>query len=295
MARADIPRGSIGFRLAHELDGLLSGISADGVINRLETQRLLSWVEANAAFADVHPFSELVGHIEHALCDGVLTPEECQDLLFVTGKYTTVNPYFDAIRGGLQSLMGLLAGVNADRMLNAFELAAMTDWLETWSHLRGLWPYDECNALVTSMVTSQRAESVAHLQALSAQFPIAGETQDTPPLAVQGICAVDPIIQFDGRTFVFTGESPRADREELGAFVLILGGAEEPNVTKRSDYLVVCEGGSEYWAFSCYGRKVERAYNLRRSGHHVSIVHERDFWDALAGHGIGAGGAPRRR
>jgi len=58
------------------------------------------------------------------------------------------------------------------------------------------------------------------------------------------------------------------------------------NVTARSDYLVVCDSGNELWAFSCYGRKVERAYEQRRKGHHILIVHERDFWDALASHGV---------
>ena len=49
---------------------------------------------------------------------------------------------------------------------------------------------------------------------------------------------------------------------------------------------MVCDGGNEFWAFSCYGRKVEQAYEQRRKGHHIVIVHERDFWDALVGHGL---------
>ncbi|HPN82790.1 MAG TPA: NAD-dependent DNA ligase, partial [Spirochaetota bacterium] len=58
-------------------------------------------------------------------------------------------------------------------------------------------------------------------------------------------------------------------------------GQVQDRVTEETDYLVVGSGGSPYWAFSCYGRKVERAMNLRRDGHPVSIVHESDFWDAL--------------
>lgn len=147
MATARIPRGPQGFRLAHELDGLLTGIAADGVINAEETARLKAWLDANSAFADVRPFSELARHVEHALRDGVLTLEECADLLFVTGKYTTVNPYFDALRAGIQTLMGVLAGVAADRVVNQAELDALGDWLEQWAHLQGLWPYDECNSI----------------------------------------------------------------------------------------------------------------------------------------------------
>ena len=74
--RASIPRGSIGYRLAHELEGILAGIGADGVINRLEAERLVAWVTENAAFADIRPFSELSQHVERMLADGVLTAEE---------------------------------------------------------------------------------------------------------------------------------------------------------------------------------------------------------------------------
>lgn len=31
------------------------------------------------------------------------------------------------------------------------------------------------------------------------------------------------------------------------------------------------------WAFSCYGRKVEKAVQLRKDGSQVIIVHENDF------------------
>jgi hypothetical protein len=81
MASSDqIPRGPIGFRLVHELQGILEGISADGVISESETKRFVDWTGANAPFADVHPFSELLNRIERALADGVLTVDECQDL-----------------------------------------------------------------------------------------------------------------------------------------------------------------------------------------------------------------------
>jgi NAD-dependent DNA ligase len=286
--RASIPRGAIGYRLAHELEGVLTGIGADGVINRLEAERLVDWVTENAAFANIPPFSELAQHVERMLADGVLTAEECEDLLFVVRNYTTTNPYFDAIRGGIQQLMGVLSGVLADRGVNEMELAAMTSWLQSWSHLRGLWPYDECNAVVTAAVNGfLLPQHVEQLRALEAEFPIAGHATDPDiPLLVGGMCAVNPQVVFNGKTFVFTGTSRRAPRTRLAALVLSLGGVDEPNVTASSDYLVVCDAGSEFWAFSCYGRKVETAYQQRRKGHHILIVHESDFWNALVDQGI---------
>lgn len=279
-----VPRRPIAFRLVHELEGLLHGIRADGVIHPLEMARLRTWLDANAPFASIAPFKELAQRVEHALSDGVLTTDEVDDLLFVCGNLTTVNPHYDALRSGVQTLMGLFASITADHQVNEQELESLQLWLERSEHLMGLWPYDECASIVTAAMSGMLLPThVEAMRELARQFPIGGAeiAGDAVPTTVRGICAVDPTLRFDGKTYVFTGESARADRARLFEVVERLGGRPEENVTKRTDYLVICAEGSNFWAFSCYGRKVEKAYNQRRAGHHVLLVHEVDFWDAL--------------
>ena len=113
------------------------------------------------------------------------------------------------LRGGIQQLMGFLTGVVADNRVNQVEIAAMTDWLEYWAPLGGLWPYDECRAIVTSVMAGMLLPMhVEQLQALAAQLPVAGKTpREEVPMRVGSICAVAPSIEFSGKTFVFTGES----------------------------------------------------------------------------------------
>lgn len=281
------PRGPIGFRLAHELEGLLEGIRADGVITSEETALLSRWLDANHEFADVRPFSELAAHLTAVLADGVIMDDEVDDLLFVVQQLTTVNPYFDSFRTGLQILMSLLAGITADGVLDPWETKALADWLSNWSHLKTLWPYDECDAIVTALLSrGHTADELAYLQALAAQFPIAGVQQAdghiaAPPL-IRGVCAVAPDVTFAERRFVFTGDSARGPREALVALVVDRGGHWHKGIRQDSDYLIVCDGGSPHWAFACYGRKVEKAYQLRREGHPIVLVHEADFWDAVA-------------
>lgn len=282
------PRGGrtspIGFRLAHELEGILLGIKADAVINEHETGRLRRWLTANQPFTGQRPFSELAEHVEHALADGRLSEDECDDLLYVVSKFTTVNPHFDQLRGGLQVLMGVLAGVAADHVINDAEAAALGEWLASWAHLRGLWPYDECDALVTSILANRRVgDEEAFLLALTQQFPIGDidHAGTAPPPLIQGVCAATPEITFSDRWFVITGDSARAPRREMEDVVVSIGGYAHPRVTTDVDYLIVCAEGSPLWSFSCYGRKVERAYELRREGHKIQIVHENDFWDAV--------------
>jgi hypothetical protein len=276
------PAGPIGFRLANELEGLLEGISADGVITSAETERVRRWLEANVQFTAVHPFHELEERLTQVLADGVVTMEECADLLWVVRKYTKTNPYFDQLRGGLQILSGLLTGVAADGVLGDHEIAALTAWTEEWEHLRGLWPYDEVDAMVSSILAQRHVgAAIPYLLELARQFPIAG-AEDSPPLLVRSVCAIEPVIRFRGQTFVFTGESTQCERKVLHSLAAERGGRFTEQVTAETDYLVVCDGGRPYWAFACYGRKVEEAHAMRREGHPLIIVHEADFWDAVA-------------
>jgi hypothetical protein len=261
---------------------LLTGILADRVVHQLEVDRLKGWLEAAEPYRSVRPFSELADHIEHALTDGVLTIDECEDLQFLAQRCTTVNPHFAALRTGLQVLQGVITGVSADREIPENELLVLRNWIEDWSHLSGTWPYDECETLVHVALRRRDRVAIEQLMLMAQHFPIAGGGDDVqaPPL-IGGVCAIDPVIQFAGHEFVFTGESTKGPRRSLEAHVHARGGATHDAVTKKANYLVVCDEGNPLWAFSCYGRKVEKAYLMRRGGHQIAIVHERDFWDAL--------------
>lgn len=274
-----------GFRLAHELEGLLIGIKADGAINDLETARIQRWLGAAEPYRHLRPFREIAAKLDTALADGRLTIDECEDIIFVTQKLTTVNPHFNAFRSGVQVLIGVLNGIAADSHVNDAESARLAGWLDEWKHLRGLWPYDEVEAVVVGVMTERITRDLAKrfLLNLAQGFPIGGSTESgLPPLMISGVCAVDPDVIFDGRRFVFTGESERANRATLEQIVVERNGIPWPRVTQGTDYLVVCDCGSPFWAFACYGRKVEQAYALRCEGHPIVIALEADFWDAVA-------------
>lgn len=102
--------------------------------------------------------------------------------------------------------------------------------------------------------------------------------------SISGVCAVDPDICFEGKSFCFTGESYRAKRTEIAEIVTNLGGVFKPNVSKKVDYLIVGASGNPCWAYACYGRKIEEAVGLRRLGAKIVIVNENDFWNAVDAH-----------
>lgn len=94
-----------------------------------------------------------------------------------------------------------------------------------------------------------------------------------------GVCAVDPVINFRENVFCFAGQSVRVNRSEFAIMIDAAGGVFSRYFTNDVHYLIYGAGGNQCWAFSCYGRIVEQAMALRKSGDPVLIVHENDFWD----------------
>ena len=50
---------------------------------------------------------------------------------------------------------------------------------------------------------------------------------------------------------------------------------------KKTNYLIIGSEGNTCWAFSCYGRKVEKAMEMRKNGVNIVLVNEIDFWDSI--------------
>ncbi len=49
------------------------------------------------------------------------------------------------------------------------------------------------------------------------------------------------------------------------------------SLTKKVNYLVVCNKGNPDWAHSSYGRKIEQALKWQKDGADIRILTEDDF------------------
>jgi BRCT domain type II-containing protein len=96
------------------------------------------------------------------------------------------------------------------------------------------------------------------------------------------VCAIDPEITVSGNRFVITGESSQSSRQEFIISVERFGGIVTTAVSGKTNFLIVGDEGNECWTYACYGRKIEKAMQLRKEGKEVIIVHENDFWDWVA-------------
>ena len=280
---------SVADKALNTLEGIIEGISIDKQLNDKEVEELKFWCDINAVLIKKQPYNELFLTISNALQDGVLTLEEKEDILWLSERLHSDGLYYDTVTAQLQKLQGILHGIIADEKITKEELDGLCNWLSDNEQLATYYPYDEIYSLVTAVlkdgIVTKDEENM--LKAFFSQFVAIKKTGNAMPSEVMqdieeyGICALAPDVEIPDKTFCFTGKSTKASRTQIASIVEDLGGIYNDRVTKDTNYLIIGNNGSPCWAFSCYGRKVEKAVNLRKQGNNIVLVNEVDFWDCL--------------
>jgi hypothetical protein len=268
--------------------GLVEGMAIDRVFTPPEKSFLETWLHDWGGFRERHPFSEVIPVVQAALADGVLTEEERSDITWLCERMVSQS-YFEAVTSNIQRLHGILGGIAADGVVTEVELTGLAEWLTDHEHLRRVWPFDEVESLVTAVMRDRRIDPAEHAQLLAyfREFTaiLDDRTITQPPVQIEqklvGLCAMTPEISFPGSRFCFTGASTRMKRSQFHQLILDLGGEPVEAVTQKLDYLVIGADGNPCWAYACYGRKVEKAVELRKAGARLLLVHEHDFHDAV--------------
>lgn len=274
------------------LSGMLKGIDIDGKISNDEAMEIINWCSLHRHLIDRHPFSEILPMIDSALEDGELSSNEIDDILYVCHNCSKDSEYYNILTATIQELQGIIHGIMSDNYISDEEIFKLSDWLAENDFLKGTYPFDEIDSLLT-VILKDHVISDDERNILTGFL---GNFVDTTAsyninefelkniknkYKISGICAVCPELSISGKSFCFTGTSSKITRKEFENIVTGQGGIYHNSVTQKTDYLIVGNSGNPCWAFSCYGRKVEKAIELRKKGLPIIIVHENDFWDAI--------------
>ena len=276
----------------HELNGILLGIAIDEKINKKEIQELQTWLNSYHDILNYNPYKEIYEVIVNAIEDNIIDDEEKQNIEWITNKFINSNVYYDIVTSDLQRLQGIFHGILSDNVISDEEIYQLDKWLEDNSHLIGHYPYDEICSLITSILADHiiTDEERNHLKVFFSEFIIEHpnsiinyeEIQKLKKsISFAGVCTTNPQISFNDQQFCFTGKSNKSDRKEIIKTIQSLDGIYINSVSSKTNYLIYGDGGSPCWAYSCYGRKVEQAVNLRKNNHSIQIIYEADFWDAV--------------
>ncbi len=274
----------------NSLKGILLGINLDEQVNEKEINELKKWAEIHGGLINRNPFKEFMTIIKETVSDNIPATETIEDLYWLCQKYENDNYYYNTVTTDLQTLQGICHGILADGIINEKEVRDLEEWLEQNSHLSTYYPYDEIRSLILSIVSDGvvEKEEILILKAYLNQFvnienkEIAKQIdREIADVHISGHCTSSPIIDFVGKSFCLTGVLKSGNRAELESLISEVGGIPTKTVTKKTDYLIVGDNGNPAWAFACYGRKVEKALEMRKGGHQICLVHEFDFLDAI--------------
>jgi len=274
----------------NSLKGILLGILSDDIIDAREMDELRLWAKEHFDLISRNPFREFMLLIENTASNEIPAKEAVEDLYWLCQKYEHDSIYYNGITSDLQLLQGIFHGILADGILNDEEIFKLHVWLSENEHLNSHYPYDEIRSLVLSIVADKKIdeEERAVLAAFIKQFVELKNTdiaekveRDTNGVNISGICAVDPEIIFENKTFCITGILSRGTRNELQKAIANKGGTPVNTISQKTDYLIIGDTNNACWSYSCYGRKVEKALDLRKSGHTIILVHEFDVFDAV--------------
>lgn len=81
-------------------------------------------------------------------------------------------------------------------------------------------------------------------------------------------------VQIEGKKFCLSGTFYHGSKECIKQFILQNGGQVLSGVSKKCDYVVVGDEGSDAWTTKNYGSKVKKALELQSKGDDIQIVSE---------------------
>lgn len=187
----------------------------------------------------------------------------------------------------VDEIIGLCKGVLADGQVNQSEAEFLFNWLQTNQHAADKWPAKVLYPRIRSMLADGVLDDGEEQELLTLLMGITGQ----PGINVTGTNASTtlpfddpaPRVTFSGEIFCLTGTFACGPRREVEEAVIGRGGQCKRTPCKKTSFLVVGEVGSRDWIHSTFGRKIEKAIELRDGGASIAIIPEERFFDYLHG------------
>jgi hypothetical protein len=195
----------------------------------------------------------------------------------------------------LSEVLGLAKGMLADGVINDEEADLLRKWGANHPDALCIWPTNLILGRLQHYFADGRIDEAERTELQDLLAALVGGTASLL-LGYEGATALPldnpaPLIGWDpDEIYVFTGRFAYGTRGDCEREVTQRGGTCEQRVTRRTSFLVIGTFGNRDWAHSSYGRKIQRAVELRESGFGVRIVGEDHWANALSidTQGVGA-------
>lgn len=182
----------------------------------------------------------------------------------------------------INELMGFLKAILIDGRVDESEVEALAKWLLKNRELQQVWPVNVITERVAHVLRDGIADEQERAELMDLFEELIGPEPDRfiNSRAATRLPLTDPQppVQLAGSTFVLTGKFLYGTRKACEREITVRGGACEPRVTARTNYLVIGVIGSEDWVYSTHGRKIEQAVALASQGRPIAIISE-EHWE----------------
>lgn len=184
----------------------------------------------------------------------------------------------------MDELIGMCRMVLADGAVDDSEANFLLEWIQSNYLAINVWPGNLLYERIVSAMVDGTIDPDEERELLEILHKVAAgpPTQDGP--RVSGAVPFDdpaPLIKFDGRSFVMTGQFVYGPRRTVEQIITERGGAVAASCSGKTNYLVVGTFGSEEWLHSTHGTKIIKAVELKQAGKPIAIVTERHWIDHL--------------
>lgn len=185
------------------------------------------------------------------------------------------------------TLIGLSKGLVADGKVNQAEAEFLLSWLIQNNQVSDSPIIENLLIKVHSMLEDdfldddESAELLSILKLISGDASEIGELSKTSHLPID---SPEPAIDFNNKTFMFTGTCAFGTRKQCKQAIEDLGGinSKGKDITKSLNYLVLGKYVTDSWAHESFGRKIEKAMEYRDKGVPIVIITE-EHWLAQSG------------
>ena len=280
-------------RQISELLGLCRGLIADGKVVQSEAESLHAWLIDQQGMG--HPLVETMrAQVGQMLEDGVFDTGESAELMRLVRGLIDNHPEAEMPLGRdgvpvnklddyqISTLLGLCRGLIADGKITPNEADTLHTWLvahEEAANHPVVKAFVEKLKLCHNGDLEDKGNSKKMLLVLNGL--IGGQTEVGECLHATALWLDDPPpeVVFESRKFCLTGKFSYGSRSRCEDEVLSRGGICQSSPTKTTDYLVIGSYAEQTWIQSAFGRKVEKAVELRADGLPIRIISE-THWHA---------------
>lgn len=191
--------------------------------------------------------------------------------------------YENNVSKAIDQLSGICSGILADGVINDTEAQFFSECVRKFAILEPVWPFTDILSRVERIFAGGRVDDDEREELRSIMEAICGHTQKAKPAETySATLPLDeplptPLI-FPDQHFVITGRFAYGTRRKVFEVIHSLGGIPaDGSPTRETRYLVIGLFASRDWYNTNYGRKIERAVELRDSQSGIAIISE-EHW-----------------